>query len=402
MLSVAEATLRITQSLTPLAGTESVSLDHAAGRALAEPVVARRPQPPNDVSAMDGYAVRAADAAAVPARLKVVGAVPAGGRYERTLAAGEAVRIFTGAVLPVGADTIVIQENTEREGDVVVVREGVSLGKHIRRAGLDFTANAVVLTPPRRLSAMDVALAAAVGVDRLTVKRQPKVALMATGDELVRPGEPAGPAQIYASSIYGLGALVRRWGGEAIDVGIARDTAESLQSTAAAARDADMFVTLGGASVGEHDLVQSALAPAGLKIDFWKIAMRPGKPLMFGRFGTTPMLGLPGNPVSALVCSVLFLQPAIDALLGLPAQPPPRVPVVLGADVPLNDQREDYLRATLVAKDGQLIATPFRVQDSSMLTSLARAGCLVVRAPHEPAAKAGDIAQAILIGRDLA
>jgi molybdopterin molybdotransferase len=395
MLSVAEATERITRSIFLVPKTDRVPLTEAVGRVLAAPVISRRRQPPNDVSAMDGYALRFVDAEFLPAKLKVVGSIPAGGRFERPIASGEAVRIFTGAPLPSGADTIVIQENTAREDDVVVIREGVVRGKHIRRAGLDFAGNAAVLEPPRRLSSFDIALAAAAGVANVTVRRRPRVAIMATGDELVRPGGPAGPSEIYASSIYGIAALVEQWGASPRDIGIARDHKSSLIRVAEGAKGADMFVTLGGASVGEHDLVQSALSEAGLEIDFWKIAMRPGKPLMFGRFGDMPMLGLPGNPVSALVCAVLFLKPAIDALLGLPPQPQVRLPVVIGCDLPANDGREDYLRASLTHADGKFVALPFALQDSSMLSALAMAECLLVRPPLSPPAYGGDIGEAI-------
>jgi molybdopterin molybdotransferase len=218
---------------------------------------------------------------------------------------------------------------------------------------------------------------------------------MATGDELVRPGAPTGPAQIYASSVYGLSALIGEWGGQPIDLGIAKDDKASLLRMAEGARGADLFVTLGGASVGDHDLVQSVLGEAGLKIDFWKIAMRPGKPLMFGRLGSVPMVGLPGNPVSALVCSVLFLKPSIDALLGLPVHPPHRASVTIGSDLPANDSREDYLRASLTRENGKLVATPFSLQDSSMLSALATAECLLVRTANAPAARSGDLGEAI-------
>jgi molybdopterin molybdotransferase len=397
MIPVAEALRRILDEL-PATAPQIVSVAEAAGRALAEDVVARVTQPPADTSAMDGYAVRAADVAQIPATLTVVGEAPAGGAYGRALRPGEAVRIFTGGPLPQGADTIVIQEDTAREGDRVTVRESSAKGRHVRIAGLDFKAGQVGLAAGRVLSPRDIGLAAAMNVPWLAVRRRPRVALLATGDEIVRPGEPIGPNQIVSSNALALAALVRASGGEPIDLGIARDDAASLQTIAEGARGADLLVTLGGASVGEHDLVRAALGERGLTLDFWQIAMRPGKPLMFGRVGETAMLGLPGNPVSSLVCALLFVRPAIRRMLRVEPASPPRGRAILGRDLGPNDRRDDYLRSRLeAAEDGSPIAFPFEKQDSSMLSTLARSDCLVVRAPHAPAARAGEPVEIVML-----
>ena len=401
MISVEEALGRLLEPLKPLAA-EQVGLADAFGRVLAEPVIARRTQPPAALSAMDGYAVRAADVAMVPARLRVVGAVPAGKSYDRPLNSGEAVRIFTGAPLPSGADAIVIQEDTGREGDIVIVREGAPAGRYVRPAGLDFVAGAPGIASGRRLTARDIGLAA--GMDRpwLMVHRSPRVAILSTGDEIVMPGDPIGPNQIVSSNSLALGAFVEACGAIPLQLGIAPDTRDSVRHLAEGARGADLLVTTGGASVGEHDLVKDALGVAGLELDFWQIAMRPGKPLMVGRYRDARMVGLPGNPVSALVCALIFLKPAIERLSGLdPVAEPPvtaRLAVPLGA----NDRRQDYLRATLArASDGELEAKPFEKQDSSMMSLLARSDCLVVRPPLALAAKAGERVTIIPLGGGL-
>ena len=397
MLTVAEARARIVSAFAAV-NAESVPLADAAARALAANVVAKRTQPPLDMSAMDGYAVRAADVGVERVTLKVVEEIAAGGVPQHKLQSGEAARIATGAPLPDGADTIVIQENTTRDGEHLTVRQRPQPGRHIRKAGLDFRNGDTVLAAPRRLSGADITLAAAAGASELGVRRRPRVAIISTGDEIVRPGEKSGPSQIVGSSVYGLIALLRECGAESIDLGIARDDANALAATARRAANVDLIVTLGGASVGDRDLIRSGLAPEGLELDFWKIAMRPGKPLMFGKLKATPLLGLPGNPVSALVCAHLFLKSAVDAMLGLPAAAPAFTTVRLGRDLAANDDREDYLRATLSrAPDGTLTATPFEKQDSSMLSALSAAGALVMRPPHAPAAKAGDPAPALIL-----
>ena len=390
LMPVAEALARITGALAPVSA-ETVSVAEADGRILAQDVAARVTQPPAAVSAMDGYAVKAADVAKVPAKLQQIGEAPAGQAFEGSVGAGECVRIFTGAPVPSGADTIVIQEDVDSDGSIVTVREGARKGRYVRPAGLDFREGEVLLHAGQRLGAREVGLAAAMNVPWLDVRRRPRVALLATGDEIVRPGDPIGPNQIVSSNAVALAALVRAQGAAPIDLGIALDTRESLQSMAEGARGTDLLITMGGASVGDHDLIQSVLGETGLEIDFWRIAMRPGKPLMFGRIGTTPMLGLPGNPVSSLVCALIFVVPALRRLLGLSEESVERESARLGCDLGANDRRQDYLRAKLTRDGaGQLTATPFEKQDSSMLRLLAESQCLVLRPPHAEAAKAGD------------
>lgn len=389
MLTVAEALDRILSAFTPLPG-ETVPLSDGLGRVLAQDVTARVTQPPKAVSAMDGYAVRAADVAEVPCVLRQIAEVPAGQSHEGPVSSGETVRIFTGAPLPDDTDSIVIQENTETEGDRIRVLESVSAGTYVRPAGLDFRAGEVGVPAGKRLTSRDIGLAAAMNVPWLKVHRRPRIAILATGDEVVMPGEPVGPNQILSSNGPSLAAFVRAHGGEPLLLGIAEDSEESLSRLASGARGADLLVTTGGASVGKHDLVRDVLVADGLDLDFWKIAMRPGKPLMFGTIGGTPMLGLPGNPVSTLVCGMLFLAPVLSRLQGL-SDPGPRLETaLLGADLGENDRRQDYLRARLeFAPDGTRRALPFPRQDSSMLATLAHADCLIVRAPHAPPAAAG-------------
>ncbi len=391
LLPVAEALARVTGAFSPLP-PEEVSIADALGRVLAEDVSARLTQPPVAVSSMDGYAVRAEDVADAPVTLRRVGESAAGHGYAGRLGAGETVRIFTGAPVPDGADAVVMQENAEAAGDDVTVLSAVPPGRFIRPAGLDFRAGEVGLRAGRRLGPREIGLAAAMNRPWLSVRRRPRVALIATGDEVVRPGDPVGPFQIVSSNTLALAALVREAGGEPIDLGIAEDNADSLRRIAAGAKGADLLVTTGGASVGDHDLIRAVLGEEGLEIDFWRIAMRPGKPLIFGRVRETPLLGVPGNPVSALVCGLLFLRPAIDAMLGVTRPDGGRARARLGRDLPANDEREDYLRARLARDgDGEPVATPFERQDSAMLSALVRADCLVVRPPHAPAARKGDI-----------
>jgi molybdopterin molybdotransferase len=390
MISVEQALRRLLAPLQSLAG-EQVPVSDGLGRVLAEDIVSRRTQPPFAVSAMDGYALRAGDVGVVPARLRVVGAAPAGSAFAGRVGAGEAVRIFTGAPMPAGADCVVIQEDTTPEGDWVIVREGVSAGRYVRPEGLDFRAGDLGLSAGTVLSARDVGLAAAMNRPWLSVRRRPRVAILATGDEVVMPGEPIGPNQIVSSNGLALGALVTACGGIPLQLGIALDNPDHLRALAHGAAGADMLVTTGGASVGEHDLVQSALAREGLEIDFWKIAMRPGKPLMVGRLKDTPMLGLPGNPVSSLVCGLLFLKPALETLLGIPRSIQAPQTARLAVALEANDRRQDYLRAkTRHVADGEIEVEPFTRQDSSMLSLLAQADCLVVRPPLAPAAPPGE------------
>jgi len=391
---VADALAGILAGASPIRERETVPLDRAEGRTLAADVAALRTQPPFPASAMDGFAVRAADIATVPARLALIGTSAAGHAFTGTVGPGQCVRIFTGAPVPAGADAILIQENARAEGNMVEALSPVTAGRFVRQAGLDFREGEVLLRAGRRLGPSAVALAAAMGHATLPVVRRPRVAILATGDELVRPGEPTGPDQIVASNTYAVAAIAERAGAEALDLGIARDDLPALTAAIDAARDAgaDVLVTLGGASVGDHDLVQRALAARGWELGFWRIAMRPGKPLMHGRLGAMTVLGLPGNPVSSIVCSLIFLVPLVRALSGDPdAGAVATQPARLGVDLPANDERQDYLRARLSAgEDGTLVATPFPRQDSSMLRLMAEAEALVVRAPHAPAARAGD------------
>jgi len=387
MISVEEAVQRISAAFHPLE-SESVPIGDAAGRVLAEDAIACESQPPSPVSSMDGYAVRAADASA-GATLRVTGAAPAGHPFEGRVGAGEAVRIFTGGVVPESANAIVIQENAKAENGRVTINEPAMAGKYIRAAGLDFRKGDVLVPAGAFLTARDLSLLAAGDIALINARRRPRIALVATGDELSTPGAPRKPGGIVASSGYGLSAMIAAWGGSTRDLGILPDTTEALAKIPELAHGADLIVTLGGASVGDHDLVQSALGPKGFTLGFWKIAMRPGKPLIFGRLGKTPLLGLPGNPVSSLVCAMLFLKPAIASMLGTKHEEK-ILTARLARDLPQNDSRQDYLRAKLEIRDGELWADPFPVQDSSMLSTLARADALVVRAPHCPARVAGD------------
>lgn len=399
LIPVDEAVGRILAAFTPLPA-ETVSLAEAVGRTLAEDVVARVTQPPADVSAMDGYAVRASDVATVPCRLRVIGEAPAGGAYDGIVGPGETVRIFTGGPVPAGADAIVIQEDTVRHGDEVEVRESAPPGRYIRPAGLDFAVGTTGLRAGRCLTPRDIGLAAAMNVPWLSVRRRPRVAILASGDEIVLPGDTIGPNQIVSSNSWSLAAFVAANGGTPMHLGIAPDNEQAVRDLAAAAAGADILVTTGGASVGDHDLVQSALGAAGLELDFWRIAMRPGKPLMFGRLGAVPLLGLPGNPVSSMVCALIFLAPVLARMAGRDVTPPlesGRLGRALGA----NDRRQDYLRATLErTADGHFIATPFEKQDSSMLSRLAQADCLVVRPPFEAPKEAGDEVLFLRLGSD--
>ena len=323
MISVEEARDRILADLQPTPA-EIVALADAWSRVTAAPVTARLTQPPADVSAMDGYALRAADGT-LGAVLHVIGAAPAGHPFEGTIAQGQAVRLFTGSVVPTGADAILLQEDATAAGTDVTVNEAVTAGRHIRRAGQDFAAGDAVVPAGRRLTARDIGLAAAANHPWLTVHRRPRVAILATGDEIAMPGEPIPPGGIVSSNSHALAALVRAAGGEPVVLPVAADTREAVAAVADALHGMDLLVTTGGASVGDHDLVIESLKTRGLKLDFWQIAMRPGKPLLFGRLGPVPVLGLPGNPVSAMVCSILFLLPALSRLCGLPAAPPPTV-----------------------------------------------------------------------------
>ena len=390
LLSVADAFERVIAGVVPLPA-EEVPLAQADGLVLAYDLKARRTQPPADVSAMDGYAVRAADVASAPARLKVIGEVAAGRPFAAALGPGEAARIFTGGVLPQAADTVVIQEVTERHGDVVEIQKPSARGRNVRPQGLDFRAGDKLLAKGHRLTARDLQLAAGMNHPLVPVYRRPRIAMFATGDELVPPGNEPGPGQIVYSNGFALAALAREEGAEVTDLGVVGD---KLPETIAAVREArnlgvDILVTTGGASVGEYDLVQKAFAAEGMALSFWKVAMRPGRPLMHGRLGAMAVLGLPGNPVSSYVCAFLFLVPLIRRLSGREDLAMPTESAQLGCTLAANDERADYLRATLTNGSGGLVATPFPTQDSSMMAPLAKADCLVIREPHAPPAVAG-------------
>jgi molybdopterin molybdotransferase len=391
LMPVSEALARLLEGVG-LSPTDMVSLDQANGRVLAADLAATRTQPPFAASAMDGYAVRSDDVATAPATLKVIGEAPAGHGFAGILAPGQAVRIFTGAPLPEGADTILIQEDTTRDGDLVTAQASPAKGLYVRPAGLDFNTGDVLINAGKRLSYRDIALAAAMNHAEIPVRKRPVVAILATGDELVRPGMDPGPDQIIASNHAGVAALVEDCGGVALDLGISPDDPEIMAGFVRKAieADADILVTLGGASVGDHDLVQDVLGAEGMDLAFWRIAMRPGKPLMAGRLGRTRVLGLPGNPVSSLVCALLFLRPLIGAMLGMQFGPGIETEAVLTASLGPNDQRQDYVRAQLQERPGgELTVSPFVKQDSSMLALLARSDALIVRPPHAPALDAG-------------
>ncbi len=388
MISVEEARERILAALRPTS-SEIVALANAWGRVTAVPVLARLTQPPADVSAMDGYALRAADGT-LGAALHVIGSAPAGHPFEGGVGPGHAVRLFTGSVIPAGADAILLQEDATASGTEVRVNEAVTAGRHIRRAGQDFAAGDAVVPAGRLLTARDIGLAAAANHPWLTVHRRPRVAILATGDEIAMPGEPIPPGGIVSSNSHALAALVRAAGGEPVVLPVAADTREAVAAVADAVHGMDMLVTTGGASVGDHDLVIESLKSRGLELDFWQIAMRPGKPLLYGKLGPVAVLGLPGNPVSALVCSILFLLPALSRLSGLPAGPPPTVQAIAGAPLKPNDHRADHLRSTIAVNSrGRIVATPFPVQDSAMLRRLAHADALILRAPNAPALPEG-------------
>ena len=390
MLSVADAIARVTDGFS-LIGSEQVGLSDALGRVLAEDLKSRRDQPPLAVSSMDGYAVRAEDIVNVPAHLMQVGVSRAGDGYNGVVGVGECVRIFTGAPVPEGADAVVIQEVTSADGSRIVINESAFKGADIRSAGIDFHFGNILLRAGKILSARDIGLAAAMNIPWLLVRRRPQIAFVATGDEIVMPGDPLAEDQIVSSNSFALGALVRVLGGVPIDLGIARDTEDSLRSIISGASGADALVTIGGASVGEYDLVRRVMAAEGLKLNFYKVAMRPGKPLIFGEWNKIPVLGLPGNPVSAGVTSVIFLRAAMEVMLGTGDGNIVTEQVRLGRDLPENGKREDFMRGTL-SQDacGQLYATPFSRQDSAMMALFAESNCLLIRAPYAPAAKTGD------------
>lgn len=395
-LSVADALALILNGVEPLA-PERVAISQAHGRVLAAPLSAGHTQPPFDASAMDGYAVRAADIASPPARLRVIGESAAGRGFRGSIAEREAVRIFTGAPVPDGADTIVIQENTTRDGDVVVVGPGELDPSYIRRRGFDFKEGQTLLEAGRVLNAREIMLAASMGHGEVSVRRRPRVALLATGDELVLPGTPPGPDQIVCSNPFGIAAMVTGAGGAAHFAGIAQDTRASLNAKLDAVLDADIVVTIGGASVGDHDLVGPVLAERGMTLDFWKIAMRPGKPLMFGKLGGQRVMGVPGNPVSSMICARVFLVPLIRRLLGLDDHGFATRSALLTVDMAPNGPRQHYARAILETSAGRETVRPVTSQDSSLIAALARSNALIVQPPHAPKSAAGSTVEVLLL-----
>jgi len=391
LMPVAEALRQVLADAAPLPAHD-VPLSDALGCVLAQDLVAKRTQPPAALSAMDGYAVRGADIAQAPVTLTIIGEVAAGHPFPGTVGAGQAARIFTGGVMPEGSDTVVIQEDTSRDGDTVLIKLAIKTGRHVRPAAVDFREGDTLLAKGRRLTDRDLMLAAAMNHPTLKVVRRPKVAVLGTGDELVPPGNEPKPGEIVYSNGFALAALVRGEGGEALELGIAPDRLDAIRAAIRRAREAgaDILLTTGGASVGEHDLVQQALTAEGMDLSFWRVALRPGRPMMHGRLGAMQVLGVPGNPVSSYVCSFLFLVPLMRRLAGRSDVAHATQPAVLGRDMPENDERADYLRATLApGPDGVPVATPLANQDSSLMAPLAAADCLLIREVRAPAAKAG-------------
>lgn len=400
----AEDALEIVLDGVQSIGEEILALNNASGRTLVSDLASLRTQPPFDASAMDGYAVLQRDVTSLPVKLTIIGESKAGTPFDKPVITGEAVRIFTGAVIPEGADTIIIQENTQRDGDIVTVLEGTAQGKYVRKAGLDFKTSEVLLNKGDVLTPYKLALAASMNHPEVAVFKRPTVAMLSTGDELVMPGEATLPGQIIASNTFGISASVENCGAQLLDLGIVIDAREALKAQFQTAIDqgADIIITTGGASVGDHDLVLPVAQELGFEFEIAKIAMRPGKPFLFGKFKhkgrTVYITGLAGNPVSSLVAFNVFVKPLIQKLSGEPPEALKPVSAILGCDLPENDERAEYMRALLtISEDGQRIATPFTKQDSSMLANLVRAQCLVYRAVKAPAAKAGDACQIVVI-----
>jgi len=389
LLPVEDALAQILDGVEPV-GAETVGIADAARRVLAADIHARLTQPPFDASALDGFALRAADAANPPAKLRLIGEAAAGHAFEGSIGPGEAVRIFTGGPVPEGADTIVMQENATHDGETVTVNERPERGAAVRPRGQDFRKGEQLLPAGKRLNARDLLLAAAANHAALPVRRKPPVAILATGDELVPPGDDPRADQIISSIPAGLSAMVAAAGAIPEPLGIAADTRESLDAHIARAGDADLLLTIGGASVGEHDLVRPALMDAGYEIGFWRIALRPGKPLMFRARGATRVIGLPGNPVSAMICVRVFAFPLIDALLGAQSGSACTRSAVLDHPLEANGPRKHYMRARTRIDSGALQVCALASQDSALIAALASADCLIVRAPHAPAAQPGD------------
>src|SRR5450830_1272489 len=398
-MPVAEALQRVLAVASALPA-ETVALNDALGRVLNDDMAALRTQPPAAVSAMDGYAVRAADVGLAPVTLRLIGEVAAGHPFKGEVGAGQAARIFTGGVMPAGADTVVIQELTAREGDTVTIQKATAKGRNVRDQGIDFAKDQILLRKGRRLTDRDLMLAAAMNHPTVRVHRRPKAAVLGTGDELVAPGSKPSPGEIVYSNGFALIAMARSEGAEVSDLGVAADRIEDIAAAVrrAPVRRDDILLTSGGASVGEHDLVQRALAAEGLALSFWRVALRPGRPMMHGRLGGMQVLGVPGNPVSSYVCAFLFLVPLIRKLSGREDVERVPEPARLGRDLPANDERADYMRATLILGPDGPIATPLPAQDSSLMAPLAKADCLLIRAPKAPAAAAGSPCDILKLG----
>ncbi len=400
LLPVEDALARLLAAARPIGDTEELSLHEANGRVLAADLTARLTQPPFNASAMDGYALRADDAAEIGSVLTVIGESAAGHGFSGTVWTGQAVRIFTGAPVPDGADSILLQEDAEKLDDGRIRTQFVvTHGRHIRPRGQDFAEGDVALSAGLSLDFTHLTLAAAMNHATVPVYRRPRIAILATGDELVTPGGKPGPSQIIGSNTFGIAALARGNGADVIDLGIVPDNREQLREAVERARalGVDVLVTLGGASVGDHDLVQSTLVAAGMELDFWRIAMRPGKPLMVGRLGDMQVLGLPGNPVSSLVCGLLFLEPLL-CHLGLRKMPRRMATARLHAALPANDKRQDYVRARLIeTSDDMPVVESFGKQDSSMMRIFSQSDCLIMRPPNAPAVEAGDTVPVLLL-----
>ena len=400
MLSIEEALEKIRGGIEPLP-TEEIFVSDALGRVLAEDVIATVSHPPQAVSAMDGYAVRADDVSSFPVTLMQIGEAAAGHKFDGEVGPGECARIFTGGGLPKGADSIVIQEDTDADGSSITIKEAAKPGEWVRPEGLDFAAGKVLLSAGRVMTARDGGLAAAAGATWIRVRRKPRIAILSTGDEIVMPGAPMRADQIVSSNSVALVAYAAVLGAEGTSIGIAEDRPESLRERLKDATGFDILVTSGGASVGDHDLVQSVFGDEGLELGFYKIAMRPGKPLIFGNIGGTYLLGLPGNPVSTGVTSAIFLKAAVESMLGMPSQPLYQA-ARLGRDLKANGKRLDFMRARLETSDAGLpTATPFDRQDSSMMAAFADADCLVMREIGAPAAKAGEVVKIVLLGTSI-
>jgi molybdopterin molybdotransferase len=396
LLPVDEALARILKGVKPL-NTETIALDQAANRVLGKSISAKRDQPPFAASAMDGYAVRYEDIANLPTTLKLIGTSAAGHAFKGKVNTGTAVRILTGAPVPKDTDTVVIQENTTSKGKSLTVLHDTPRGKNIRPAALDFAKGDLLVSAGRKITSRDIGLLAAGNAPKVKVYRRPKLVLFTTGDELVLPGNRPRADQIVSSNSHALSAMAKQFGAEVVNLGIVRDNLKATISAIKKGLGADVLVTTGGASVGDHDYVQEAFKACGVKIDFWKIALRPGKPFMYGRKGKTHVMGLPGNPVSALVTARIFLKPLLDTMMGLPVDEQTTT-AILDGKLGANDSRQDYMRATLkIGADGRRFVSPFSTQDSSMQRTLQSSQALIIRPPNAAAAQSGDEIPIVLL-----